>query len=46
MWENFRIFLYKYMGDAAKVQGDRKALPLKALSKVLHFAGARAETIV
>ena len=30
----------------AKVQGDRKALPLKALSKVLHFAGARAETIV
>ena len=32
-------------GGFAKVKGDRKALPLKAQSKVLHLVGARVASI-
>ncbi len=45
-WENFLSFFnYRLLGSA-KVQGDRKALPLKAESMLMHFDGARVETCV
>ena len=35
--------VYRIYGGGAKVQGDRKALPLKAESKVQHLVGAWVE---
>ena len=36
------LSFYPYVVGVAKVQGDRKALPLKEVRRLSYFAGARA----